>query len=52
MGGKKQNSGGSNAVSGFIYQTLYAIMVSMEDDRWDRIKVEPLSSNEKIDIGL
>lgn len=52
MGSKKQNGGGSNAVSGFIYQTLYAIMVSMEDDRWDRIKVEPLSSNEKIDILL
>ena len=43
---------GAIAFSGFIYQALYAIVVSMKDDRWNALKVEPLTSKDKTDIAL
>ncbi len=43
---------GAIALSGFIYQALYAITVSMRDDRWNALKVEPLTSKDKTDIAL
>lgn len=43
---------GAIAFSGFIFQALYAIIVSMKDDKWNALKVEPLSSKDKTDIAL
>ena len=47
--GKK--NGGRNALSGYILQTLYAIILCMEED-WEQIKVEPITPNDKTDILL
>ncbi len=43
---------GAVALSGYIYQTLYAIMAAMEDPGWDQIKVEPVTSEGKTDIAF
>ena len=51
MGERVISSGGA-AFSGYIYQTLYAILACMEDKKWDSIKIEPVSSKEQIDILL
>lgn len=49
---QKEISSGGASFSGYIYQTLYAILLCMEDEKWDRIKIEPVSSKEQIDILL
>lgn len=50
MNGENQN-GGSIALSGYIFQTLYAIVLSMREE-WDLLKVEPITPNDKTDIML
>lgn len=49
--GTKSKNGGKIALSGYIFQTLYAIILSMKEE-WDLIKVEPLTPNDKTDILL
>ena len=49
--GKKSNNGGRIALSGYIFQTLYAIILSMKEE-WELIKVEPLTAYDKTDIML
>ena len=44
-------NGGRNALSGYILQTLYAIILCMKED-WEQIKVEPITPNDKTDILL
>ena len=48
---KKSLNGGKIALSGYIFQTLYAIILSMKEE-WDQIKVEPITPNDKTDILL
>ncbi len=43
---------GAVALSGYIYQTLYAIVVSLKESGWDRIKMEPVTAMGKVDIML
>lgn len=46
------NNGGRNALSGYFFQTLYAIILCMKDENWNQIKVEPYTTKSKIDILL
>ena len=48
---EKFKNGGAIALSGYIFQTLYAIILSMKEE-WDLIKVEPITPNDKTDIML
>lgn len=48
----KYTNHGADAASGFIYQTFYAIIVSLKDDNWDSLKIEPLTSKGKTDIAF
>ena len=46
--------GGVSAQTGFIYQTMYAILLCLEKEEWTSIKMEPSfeEGNEKTDIFL
>lgn len=46
--------GGVSAQTGFIYQTMYAILLCLEKEDWTSIKMEPSfeEGNEKTDIFL
>ena len=48
----KYTKHGTDAASGFIYQTFYAIIVSLKDDNWDSLKIEPLTAKGKTDIAF
>ncbi len=48
----KQVNHGAAGSSGYIYQTFYAIIVSLKDDNWTSMKIEPLTAEEKTDIAF
>ena len=43
---------GREGARGYVYQAIIAVLKSLENDKWDRIKVEPLTENDKVDIVL
>ncbi|MGN1166217.1 MAG: hypothetical protein ACI4S2_07330, partial [Lachnospiraceae bacterium] len=43
---------GRESVRGYVYQAIIAVLESLENDGWDKIKVEPLTDKDKVDIVL
>ena len=43
---------GRDSVRGYVYQAIIAVLESLENDEWDKIKVEPLTDKDKVDIVL
>ena len=43
---------GRESVRGYVYQAIIAVLESLENDEWDKIKVEPLTDKDKVDIVL
>ena len=50
--GKGPSNGGVVANRGFIFQAIVAEIQCLERDDWDAIKVEPVTTNDKVDIML
>lgn len=46
------SNGGVNAQRGFIFQSVIAMIECLERDDWNRVKIEPESENDKVDIML
>ncbi|NMA58200.1 hypothetical protein [Clostridium cochlearium] len=44
--------GGQAGSRGYIYQGIVAILESLVNDEWDKIYVEYISKDEKVDIAL
>ena len=49
---KRPSNGGKIANRGFIFQTIVAEIQCLERKDWDAIKVEPETTNDKVDIIL
>ena len=50
--GKGPSNGGKVANRGFVFQAIVAEIQCLERDDWDAIKVEPETTNDKVDIML